>query len=107
MGRSERPRGLMVTKIDAKLLLKCSSPRIQLCPELRTRLDDLLGPGNIKLIAATAWVLTVCAITLVLGLSGVSLVAAAALALLPPLALLLLWHDPTPTLSESINKARR
>jgi DNA polymerase-3 subunit alpha len=34
-----------------KLLLKCNTPRVQLCPELRTRLDDLLGPGNVKLIA--------------------------------------------------------
>jgi hypothetical protein len=36
----------------AKLLLKCNSPRVQLCAELRSRLDDFLGPGNVKLIAA-------------------------------------------------------
>jgi DNA polymerase-3 subunit alpha len=42
----------LVLSDGAKLLLKCNTPRVQLCPELRTRLDDLLGPGNIKLIAA-------------------------------------------------------
>ena len=36
----------------AKFLLKCNTPKVELCPELRTRLDDLLGPGNVKLIAA-------------------------------------------------------
>jgi hypothetical protein len=36
----------------AKLLLKCNAPKIQLSAELRARLDDLLGPGNVKLIAA-------------------------------------------------------
>jgi DNA polymerase-3 subunit alpha len=41
----------MVLADGAKLLLKCNAPRVQLCPELRTRLDDLLGPGNVKLIA--------------------------------------------------------
>jgi DNA polymerase-3 subunit alpha len=41
----------MVLDDGTKLLLKCNSPRVQLCPELRTRLDDLLGPGHVKLIA--------------------------------------------------------
>jgi DNA polymerase-3 subunit alpha len=42
----------LVLADGAKLLLKCNSPKIQLSVELRTRLDDLLGPGNVKLIAA-------------------------------------------------------
>ncbi len=42
----------LVLADGAKLLLKCNTPRIQLCPELRTRLDDLLGAGNVKVIAA-------------------------------------------------------
>jgi DNA polymerase-3 subunit alpha len=41
----------MVLAEGTKLLLKCNAPRVQLCPELRARLDDLLGPGNVKLIA--------------------------------------------------------
>jgi DNA polymerase-3 subunit alpha len=42
----------MVLADGTKLLLKCGSPRVQLCPELRMRLDDLLGPESVKLIAA-------------------------------------------------------
>ena len=43
----------MVLAEGTKLLLKCNAPRVQLCPELRTRLDDLLGSGNVKLIASS------------------------------------------------------
>jgi hypothetical protein len=63
--------------------------------------------NRIKIIATTTWVVAVLAITLLVGVSGAGIVAAAAVGLIPPLALLLLWNDPTPTLSESINKARR
>jgi hypothetical protein len=35
------------------------------------------------------------------------LIALLALTLLPPLAMLLLWTDPPPTLSESIREGRR
>jgi DNA polymerase-3 subunit alpha len=43
----------LVLADGSKILLKCNSPKVELCPELRTRLDDLLGPGNVKLIAAS------------------------------------------------------
>jgi DNA polymerase-3 subunit alpha len=43
----------LVLADGAKLLLKCNTPKVQLSAELRTRLDDLLGPGNVKLIAAS------------------------------------------------------
>jgi DNA polymerase-3 subunit alpha len=36
-----------------KLLLKCSTPRVEIGPELRSRVDDLLGPGNFRLIAGS------------------------------------------------------
>ncbi|MEX2139411.1 MAG: DNA polymerase III subunit alpha [Pirellulales bacterium] len=42
----------LVLADGSKLLLKCNTPKVQLSPELRSRLDDLLGPGNVKLIAA-------------------------------------------------------
>jgi DNA polymerase-3 subunit alpha len=45
---------LAMTLADGtKLLLKCNAPKVELCPELRARIDDLLGPGNLKLIAAS------------------------------------------------------
>jgi DNA polymerase-3 subunit alpha len=37
-----------------KLLLKCNTPRVEICAELRSRVDDLLGPGNFRLIAGSA-----------------------------------------------------
>jgi Na+/proline symporter len=62
---------------------------------------------RIKMIACAVWVLAVFAIAMAVDLSGVGVAAAAALAFLPPLALLLLWNEPTQTMSEIINKARR
>jgi hypothetical protein len=63
---------------------------------------------QIKSTAAATWVLT--AIVVGLGASVTSpggLVALAALGLLPPLALLLLWNHPTQSMSESIQESRR
>jgi len=63
---------------------------------------------SIKKTLATAWVSLVIVIGLVVGVeSTVGLATLAILGLLPPLALLLLWNDPTPTLSESISKVLR
>jgi len=63
---------------------------------------------HIKMMLATLWVLTAVVVGVAAGVaSGGGLVALAALGLLPPLGMLLLWNDPAQTLSESINKARR
>lgn len=62
---------------------------------------------RIKMTVSAAWVVAVLAVAMVVGVSGVVMAAAAAFALLPPLALLLFWNDPAQTMSESINKARR
>jgi hypothetical protein len=63
---------------------------------------------SIKVTLASAWVLLVVVVGLVVGVaSTVGMVALATLGLLPALGLLLLWHDPTPSLSESITKALR
>ncbi len=51
-GTCEVELALMLTD-GTKLLLKCNTPRVEICAELRTRVDDLLGPGNFRLIAAT------------------------------------------------------
>jgi hypothetical protein len=62
---------------------------------------------RIKMIAAAGWVLAVTTIGLTVGVPGVGAVAVAALAFLPPLALLVLWKEPAQTMSESISQARR
>ena len=63
---------------------------------------------SIKVTLASAWVLLVIVVGLVMGVASTTgLIALATLGLLPPLGLLLLWHDPTPSLSESIAKALR
>jgi DNA polymerase-3 subunit alpha len=43
----------LVLADGAKFLLKSNSLRVDLNAELRSRIDDLLGPGNVKLIAAS------------------------------------------------------
>ena len=63
---------------------------------------------NIKAGIALVWVgiASATAATLDIGsASGWTLFAA--VAALPPLAMWWLWNDPSPTLSESINRARR
>jgi hypothetical protein len=63
---------------------------------------------KIKSSVAAVWVLVAIVIGLVAGVTSVGgLVLLAALGLLPPLALLLLWNDPSPSLSESIQQGRR
>ena len=63
---------------------------------------------KIKSTVAAVWVLVAIVIGLVAGVTSVGgLVLLAALGLLPPLALLLLWNDPSPSLSESIQQGRR
>lgn len=62
---------------------------------------------HIKMIVAGGWALAMFAIAMAVDFSGFGTLAIAAIALLPPLALLLLWRDPSPTMSESITRARR
>ena len=63
----------------------------------------------IKMSAAAAWVLiaTIAAIVLAVDMSWTKGLMLAGFGLLPPLALLVLWNEPAPTMSESINNARR
>lgn len=63
---------------------------------------------SITVTLSSAWVLLTIVIGLVVGVeSTTGLVVLTSLSLLPALGLLLLWHDPTPSLSESIAKALR
>jgi len=63
---------------------------------------------SIKTTIASSWVLLVIVIGLAMGVeSTAGLTVLATLGLLPSLGLLLLWNDPTPTLSENITKALR
>ena len=67
-----------------------------------------MGLQQIKSTVATAWVLVAIVVGLVAGVTSLGgLVALAALGLLPPLALLLLWNDPSPSMSENIQQGRR
>jgi hypothetical protein len=62
---------------------------------------------NIKLSAAVGWSLTTVAVGTVIDLTWSTATLLAAFAFLPPLALLLLWNEPSPTMSERIRNARR
>lgn len=62
----------------------------------------------IKLTIAGVWVLLAVVIGVAAGVTSVGArVLLVALGLLPPLGLMLLWHDPSPTMSESIDQGRR
>lgn len=63
---------------------------------------------SIKVLIAVAYVLMVVVGGLVTGLrSPTGWTALTALALLPAAAMLWLWNDPSPTMSENIQRARR
>jgi hypothetical protein len=63
---------------------------------------------SIKTVFASAWVLSVIVVGLAVGVETTTgLMALATVGLLPPLGLLMLWHDPTPTLSQNISKVLR
>lgn len=61
----------------------------------------------IKMTMSALWVLIAVVIAIVTDPSWPALIVLAALGLLPPLALFLLWNDPAQTISESIHEARR
>jgi hypothetical protein len=62
---------------------------------------------RLKMTISTLWMLTAVVIALVTDLSTSGWLALASFALLPPLAMLLLWNEPAQTISESIRQARR
>ena len=62
----------------------------------------------IKMMLAAVWVLSAVIVGVAAGVTSASgLVALAAFGLLPPLGMLLLWNDPSQTMSESIREGRR
>jgi hypothetical protein len=64
---------------------------------------------QIKMTLSAVWVLSALVFSAALGaeLSQPALLALVAVGLLPPLAILLLWNEPSQTMSESIHQARR
>ena len=62
----------------------------------------------IKMAMATVWVFGTLLVGVVAQMtSAAGLIVLAAVSLLPPLAMLLLWNDPQQTMSESIREGRR
>ena len=72
-------------------------------------LATIMNLHQIKMAVSALWVLiaTVIAIALAVDLSWTKGLMLAGFGLIPPLAILLLWNEPAPTMSESINDARR
>ena len=63
---------------------------------------------QIKRVFGSVWVLVAVVVGVAAGVRSTGgFVALAALGLLPPLALILLWNDPPETMSESIRDGRR
>jgi len=68
----------------------------------------IMGFKQMKRAVAVVWVLVAAVIGIVAGVRSTGgLVALASLGLLPPLALMLLWNEPSETMSESIRGGRR
>jgi hypothetical protein len=62
---------------------------------------------RIKMAVSAVWVLIATLIAIVVDMSWTRGLLVASLGLLPPLALMLLWNEPSRSMSESINDARR
>lgn len=62
---------------------------------------------RIKMTVSAVWVLIATLIAIVVDMSWTRGLLVASLGLLPPLALMLLWNEPSRSMSESINDARR
>ena len=60
---------------------------------------------HIKLVVSGLWVTTAVLLAIVVDPAWPGHITFAALGLLPPLALMLLWKDPAETMSESIRAA--
>ena len=61
---------------------------------------------RIKMTVSAVWVLIATMIAIALDMSWTRGVLIACFGLLPPLAILLLWNEPSRTMSESIHDAR-
>jgi hypothetical protein len=67
-----------------------------------------MGLKQMKRVFAVVWVLLAAVVGIVAGVTSTGgLVALAALGLLPPLALMLLWNEPPESMSESIRGGRQ
>jgi hypothetical protein len=62
---------------------------------------------RIKMIVAVSWVLVALGIVIGAPVTWPLHLAIAALGLLPPLALLLWWNEPSQTMTEAIDEVRR
>ena len=62
---------------------------------------------RIKRLVSVGWLVAVIVVAFAIELSLASAIALAAVGVLPPLALLLLWNEPAPSMSETITQARR
>lgn len=62
---------------------------------------------KIKMIVSAGWVLTVLAVAISTNMSWPIQLGLALVGLLPPLALQMWWNEPSETMSEVINQARR
>ena len=61
-----------------------------------------------KAALVAVWVLSVSTVAIGVGVTSMTALALlAAAALLPPIVMLQVWRDPVPSLSESIQAARR
>ncbi|HEU4690657.1 MAG TPA: hypothetical protein VFS23_19950 [Vicinamibacterales bacterium] len=72
-------------------------------------LATIMNLQQIKMSVSALWIViaTVIAIALAVDMSWTKGLMLAGFGLIPPLAILLLWNEPAPTMSESINDARR
>jgi hypothetical protein len=62
---------------------------------------------HVKMTISGAWVLMALVLTIFVRPSMMGAFLLGSLGLLPPLVMLLVWNHPAPTMSESINEARR
>lgn len=63
--------------------------------------------NHLKVMVSTVWILLAVVVAVAVDLPTLSRIALTTVGLLPPIAILLLWNDPEPTMSESIQLARR
>ena len=63
---------------------------------------------NRKRLLFAAWALVVCVVAIVMGVTSVPYwMVVACVAFVPPVVARTFWHAPEPTISETINDARR
>jgi len=62
---------------------------------------------RIKMWVSAVWICLATVVAIAIDMTWTRGLLLAGFGLLPPLAMLLLWNEPTQTMSESINNARR